>query len=166
MPGKTDLSRLNCSLARALGAVGDWWTLLIVRDAMFGVKRFSDFQQSLGIARNILSSRLERLIEAEILERQGTEARPLYALTAKGRALLPTLVALMQWGDEWESGAKPPVVVTDAAGRAIKTLEVRSQSGASLDSAGVRFAPGPGADKRTRTFFEALQPTDRDRGKA
>ena len=96
MPGKTDLSRLNCSLARALGAVGDWWTLLIVRDAMFGVKRFSDFQHSLGIARNILSSRLARLIEADILARHGTEARPLYVLTAKGRALLPALVALMQ----------------------------------------------------------------------
>ncbi|MBR1223015.1 helix-turn-helix transcriptional regulator [Bradyrhizobium sp. U87765 SZCCT0131] len=162
MPGKTDLSRLNCSLARALGAVGDWWTLLIVRDAMFGVKRFSDFQHSLGIARNILSSRLARLIEADILARQGTEARPLYVLTAKGRALLPALVALMQWGDAWQSDGKPPVVVTDTAGRAIKPLGVRSPSGASLDSAGVRFAPGPGADKRTRAFFKARDVADSD----
>lgn len=162
MPGKTDLSRFNCSLARALGAVGDWWTLLIVRDAMFGVRRFSDFQHSLGIARNILSVRLERLIEAGILERQGTEARPLYAPTAKGKALLPALVALMQWGDEWESGGEPPVIVADGAGRAVKAITVRSPSGAALDSDGVRFVPGPGADKRTRGFFKALQAADGD----
>ncbi|MGO4714274.1 winged helix-turn-helix transcriptional regulator [Bradyrhizobium sp. 2TAF24] len=148
---------MNCSLARALGAVGDWWTLLIVRDAMFGVKRFSDFQQSLGIARNILSARLERLVAADILSRQGTAARPLYELTAKGQALLPALVALMQWGDAWEVNGAPPVLVTDAAGRKVKPLEVRSPSGAVINGATVQFSPGPGADRRTRAFFKALQ---------
>ena len=103
MPGKTDLSRMNCSLARALGAVGDWWTLLIVRDAMFGVKRFSDFQQSLGIARNILSARLERLVatQAHLLEVAAALVRPggtlvhvvCSLLDAEGRDQVATFLA-------------------------------------------------------------------------
>ena len=81
MPGKTDLSELNCSLARTLDVVGDWWTLLIIRDAFLGVRRFGDFQNSLGIAKNILATRLERLIESGIMARGGSEARPTYQLT-------------------------------------------------------------------------------------
>src|SRR5688572_678684 len=102
MPGKTDFSDFNCSLARALGAVGDWWTLLILRQAFFGTRRFSDFQRSLGIARNILATRLDALTRNGVLTRDGTTRRPLYALTAKGEELLPAMVALMQWGDKWE----------------------------------------------------------------
>src|SRR5258708_26172666 len=117
MPGKTDLSQLNCSLARTLEVVGDWWTLLIVRDASLGVHRFGDFQKSLGIAKNILAARLERLAANGILERGGSERRPAYQLTDRGRALLPALVALMQWGDLWVSGSKPPGIVSDETGR-------------------------------------------------
>ena len=76
MPGKTDLSKLNCSLARTLEVVGDWWTLLIIRDAFLGVRRFGDFQRSLGIAKNILATRLERLTVNDILMRGGSEKRP------------------------------------------------------------------------------------------
>ena len=89
MPGKTDLSELNCSLARTLEIVGDWWTLLIIRDAFLGVRRFGDFQRSLGIAKNILATRLERLCEGGILERGGPERRPLYQLTERGAGWCP-----------------------------------------------------------------------------
>ena len=91
-----------CSIARALEVLGERWTLLIVRDAQLGVSRFADFQQSLGVARNILTERLNRLVEAGVLERVEYQRRPPrfeYRLTAKGRELGVALVALMQWGD-------------------------------------------------------------------
>jgi DNA-binding HxlR family transcriptional regulator len=157
MPGKTDLSELNCSLARTLEIVGDWWTLLIIRDAFLGVRRFGDFQKSLGIAKNILATRLERLCEADILERGGSEMRPLYRLTDKGLGLVPAMVALMQWGDKWASDGKPPVIVTDQQGRALAPVKLQSRGG-DVDVQAVRFSPGPGATARTRAFFDALSP--------
>jgi len=157
MPGKTDLSELNCSLARTLEIVGDWWTLLIIRDAFLGVRRFGDFQKSLGIAKNILATRLERLCENDILERCGSEMRPLYQLTDKGRGLVPAMVALMQWGDKWVSGGKPPVIVTDQQGRALAPVKLQGRGG-DVDVQAVRFSPGPGATARTRAFFDALSP--------
>ena len=155
MPGKTDLSELNCSLARTLEVVGDWWTLLIVRDAFLGVRRFGDFQNSLGIAKNILSVRLQRLAANGILERGGSEKRPAYQLTERGRALLPALVALMQWGDRWVSANKPPVIVTDEKGRLVASVKLRSDGG-DVGAQAVRFHPGPGATARTRAFLRGL----------
>jgi DNA-binding HxlR family transcriptional regulator len=157
MPGKTDLSELNCSLARTLGVVGDWWTLLIVRDAFLGVRRFGDFRSSLGIAKNILAARLERLAANGILKRGGSERRPAYQLTDRGRALLPAMVALMQWGDMWVSGSKPPIIVTDEKGRPVAPVKLKSGSDeVSVET--VRFHPGPGATARTRAFFRELSP--------
>jgi DNA-binding HxlR family transcriptional regulator len=155
MPGKTDLSELNCSLARTLEVVGDWWTLLIVRDAFLGVRRFGDFQKSLGIAKNILAVRLERLAANGVLERDGPERRPTYQLTDRGRALLPAMVALMQWGDRWVSANKPPVMVTDDKGQPVAAVKLKS-SGGDVTAQTVRFHPGPGATARTRAFFDEL----------
>ncbi len=155
MPGKTDLSELNCSLARTLDIVGDWWTLLIVRDAFLGVRRFGDFQNSTGIAKNILTARLARLVANGILDRIGPEKRPVYQLTERGRALLPAMVALMQWGDRWVSANKPPVIVTDDKGRPVTPVKLkRGEDDVTADT--VRFHPGPGATARTRAFFNAL----------
>jgi DNA-binding HxlR family transcriptional regulator len=155
MPGKTDLSELNCSLARTLAVVGDWWTLLIIRDAFLGVRRFGDFQNSLGIAKNILATRLERLIESGIMARGGSEARPTYQLSERGAELLPAMVALMQWGDKWASHNAPPVAVTDEKGRPVAAVKLRS-AGGDVGVRGVRFRPGPGANARTRAFFSEL----------
>jgi DNA-binding HxlR family transcriptional regulator len=155
MPGKTDLARLNCSLARALNVVGDWWTLLIVRDAALGVQRFGEFRESLGLARNILADRLQRLVEAEVLRREGPAARPTYVLTEKGRALLPALAALMQWGDAWASPDGAPVEITDADGRAIAPVRIEGAEG-PLDPGSVRFRPGPGADPKTCAFLARM----------
>ncbi|MBO0763632.1 MAG: helix-turn-helix transcriptional regulator [Hyphomicrobiaceae bacterium] len=154
MPGKTDLSRLNCSLARALGSVGDWWTLLIVREAFFGSTRFGEFHASLGIARNILAQRLNALVADGIMGREGTPERPRYVLTDKGGDLLPALVALMQWGDKWQSSGRPPVILTDQAGRTLPRVRVNTRDGKAVTPGILGFRAGPGANEATRRFVK------------
>ena len=104
MAKRRSFDEMNCSIARALDVIGEWWTLLVVREAFRGVRRFDGFVERLGIAPNILTARLRRLVEHGILEERPYQERPPrveYRLTAKGRDLYPTLVALMQWGDRW-----------------------------------------------------------------
>src|SRR5207247_4994881 len=107
---KRDYEGQNCSIARALEVVGERWTLLIVRDVFLGLRRFDQLQESLGIARNVLTDRLNRLVEEGILERVRYCERPEryeYRLTRKGRELNIALTGLRQWGDEYVS-EKPP----------------------------------------------------------
>lgn len=102
-------------MARSLEVVGEWWTPLILRDALLGVTRFSDFQDRLGIARNILSTRLDALVEHGVMERVPYQDHPPrydYRLTDKGRDLWVALEALREWGDRWEAPDGPPVAVT------------------------------------------------------
>ena len=127
-----------CSVARALEEVGDWWSLLIVRQAMFGSRRFSEFQQQLGIARNILVDRLSRLVNTEVLKKVDvgeTGKRYEYRLTEKGRDLFPVLVALRQWGDRWNRCEdQPALVLRDRrTGRPIPRVEVRDAEGRPVD---------------------------------
>jgi DNA-binding HxlR family transcriptional regulator len=110
---KRDYEGQDCSVARALEVVGERWTLLIVRDAFLGLRRFEQFQESLGIARNVLTDRLNRLVEEGILERVRYSERPErfeYLLTPKGRELSLALTGLRQWGDKYLS-EKPPRVL-------------------------------------------------------
>ena len=110
---KRDYEGQICSIARALEIVGERWTLLVIRDVFLGLHRFDQLQQSLGIARNVLTDRLKRLVEEGILERVAYSERPLryeYRLTAKGRDLQIALVALRQWGDEHLSDTPPRVL--------------------------------------------------------
>ncbi len=103
---RTSLAEMPCPVARTLDVVGEWWTLLIVRDALRGARRFEDFKAT-GIADNILSARLKRLVEEGILERSRYQERPdryEYVLTEKGRALGPVVQALRGWGLRWTSG--------------------------------------------------------------
>ncbi len=106
----------QCSLARALEIVGERWTLLILRDALLGLRRFDEFQASLGVATNVLSKRLERLCEEGLLERRVYRERPRrheYVLTEKGRAIGPAVIMLMKWGDRYYAGeAGPPRLTT------------------------------------------------------
>src|SRR5438876_11226190 len=107
---KRDYEGQNCSIARALEVVGERWTLLIVRDAFLGLRRFEQFQESLGIARNVLTDRLNRLVDEGVLDRVRYSERPEryeYRLTQKGRDLSLALTALRQWGDTYLS-EKPP----------------------------------------------------------
>jgi DNA-binding HxlR family transcriptional regulator len=109
---KRDYEGQNCSIARALEIVGERWTLLIVRDAFLGVRRFDEFQESLGIARNVLTDRLNRLVEEGILERVRYSERPEryeYRLTRKGADLQIALAGLRQWGDKYASDRPPRI---------------------------------------------------------
>ncbi len=154
---------MNCSIAQALEALGDWWTLLIVRDAFFGVRRFADFESSLGIAKNVLSARLQHLVDHGILARvdvgeQGERFE--YRLTEKGDALLPLLTALREWSDEWVFGrGREPVIVKDRrTNRRVPRLRVTDADGRTLGRRDLRTEPGPGA---TRETVRRLTPRER-----
>jgi DNA-binding HxlR family transcriptional regulator len=114
----------QCSAARALGLVGERWSLLILRDAMFrGFTRFSQFQKSLGVATNVLAKRLEGFVAAGLMERQPSGDQAEYVLTEKGLELKPVLVALAQWGDKW-LGPGPVVFRTESDGQPV-ALDLR-----------------------------------------
>jgi DNA-binding HxlR family transcriptional regulator len=110
---RTGFADWPCSLARSVDLLGDWWTPLVLRDAYYGVRRFEDFQRSLGIGRNILTQRLNRLVDEGLLERRQYHDRPVrheYVLTDKGRDLFPVIAALVRWGDRWLAGDEGPPV--------------------------------------------------------
>lgn len=128
----------KCSVARALNEVGDWWSLRVVLQAMYGTRRFVDFQQELGIARNILCDRLKRLVEHGVLKKVDVGEHGChyeYRLTDKGRDLFTVLVALRQWGDKWSPAAnESPLDLRDrASGRLIGEVRVRDADGRPLE---------------------------------
>src|SRR5918997_3091370 len=111
-----DFAAMDCSIARTLDAIGDRWSLLIIRDAFYGVRRFDVFQKDLGVARNVLTDRLQKLVDKGVLERRQYEERPPrfeYRLTERGRDLVGVVLAMMRWGDRWTGGGdSPPVTLT------------------------------------------------------
>lgn len=138
MVKRTSFERDSCPIARSLDAIGDWWSLLIIRDAFIGLRRFSEFQRSLGLAKNILTVRLRALVDRGILAMEpasdGSAYRE-YVLTEKGRGLFPILVALRQWSEEFDE--RPEEIATmlvDAAnGRQIQKLAILSEDGRRLE---------------------------------
>ena len=139
---------MNCSVARTLEIVGEWWTMLIIREAFSGVRRFDDIQVRLGIARNVLATRLQSLVENGILERRRYQERPErfeYRLTDKGMDLYPVLVAMLGWGDRWTAGEDgPPVVlVHKVCGKPTTPTLICAECGAELRPQDVRPQPGP-----------------------
>jgi DNA-binding HxlR family transcriptional regulator len=140
---------VNCSVAQCLEAVGEWWTLLIVRDAFLGVRRFDDFQARLGISRNILNQRLRHLVDHGVLERRPYQANPPrseYLLTDKGRDLWHVVAAMRQWGDKWAAPDGPPLRVRHmSCGRLVQVVAVCSHCGEPLDVRSVTAEPGKGA---------------------
>lgn len=140
---RTSFSDMSCSIARCLEQVGDWWTLLIVREAFFGTRRFGEFQSHLGIAPNVLGARLHGLVQHGILQAvaQSENGRVLdYRLTDKGRDLFPIVIAMLQWGDRHAPAPEgPPVQIVDREnGRPIAALQVRSDDGRVLQARDVR----------------------------
>lgn len=120
MPQRTSLADASCSIAQALDVVGDWWTLLIVRDTARGVHRFDALQQELGMSRKVLAERLRLLVDAGVLSRDAYQDRPPryeYRLTPRGRALLPVLIALQDWGDQWVMGDGETMATTAESSR-------------------------------------------------
>ena len=135
---RTHFSDAACPAARALDEIGDWWTLLIVRDALHGARRFGEFQKGLGLAKNILASRLRKMVADRILEvRPATDGSAYneYHLTQKGLRLRLVLIALRQWGEDhlFTPGEPMQVMVDKAAGRPIGRLRLTARDGRTLD---------------------------------
>jgi DNA-binding HxlR family transcriptional regulator len=141
-----------CSIARAMEMLGERWTFLILRECFYGVRRFSDMQRNLGIARNILSTRLQALVRHGILERRRYSDEPEryeYRLSAAGRDLYPAVVTIMRWGDQHLAGPDgPPVVLRHACGHPADATLVCAHCRAELHPHDVTPEPGPGAERR------------------
>jgi DNA-binding HxlR family transcriptional regulator len=139
----------NCSVAGTLELIGERWTPLILRDAFLGVRRFDEFQRDLGIARNVLQARLERLVEAGILRRELYQERPPryeYRLTHKGVDLWPVIMALRSWGDRHLFPDGPPLVVRHRdCGGTVDDRRMCSGCGAPVEPWEAEAEPGPGA---------------------
>jgi DNA-binding HxlR family transcriptional regulator len=147
---RTSFADMHCSVAQTLEIVGEHWTLLILRDCFLGVRRFDAFVERLGIARNVLTVRLDTLVAAGVLERRvydEARGRAEYHLTAKGRALWPVLTALRQWGDEWllGEGNEPVVLEHRTCGHVVHAVMTCSECGEPLVADAIRAVPGPGA---------------------
>lgn len=140
-------ANLDCSVARTLEYVGERWTFLILRDAFYGIRRFDDFRDSLGIARNILASRLNTLVEAGVMKKVPYQDRPVryeYRLTEKGRDLVPILTTLLAWGDKWETPEDPPVrLIHTECGEAMHTKAVCDGCGGDISAFNLRIEPIP-----------------------
>ena len=148
----------NCSVARSMDVVGDWWSILIVLEALRGSRHFDEFQRNLEISKGILSKRLKALQEHGVLVRVESDDSPRrveYRLTAKGSSLQTVLVALMQWGDEWmQCEAGEPVVLYNAKnGAELAKLDFVDTQGAKVEPENLRLKVGPGADKTTSARF-------------
>ena len=139
---RTSLNEARCPVARSLAAIGDWWSLLIIRDALDGVSRFSEFQRNLGISRCILTARLKNLVSLGILRMTpvGTDgAYKEYQLTDKGRDLFIVVVSLRQWGENYcfRKGERHSILVENKTGQRVRKLELLSQNGRILEHATV-----------------------------
>ena len=147
MLGKTYENEV-CSIARALEVVGERWSLLLVRNALFaGATRYTDFQRSLGIATNVLRDRLEAFVDAGIMVRRRYCEQPElyeYLLTDKGRDLVPALIALTEWGDRWSAPDGPPVSYRHTTCGSAVSHQVECTSCGRIDNAEVEARPGPG----------------------
>jgi len=152
---RKNVDSLNCSLANTLNLIGEWWTILILREAIYGNRRFEDFQQQLGIARNILTDRLKKLCDSGILERvpvkEGSK-RHEYKITPMGRDLYPALITLTQWGDRWlcPSEGVPIKFIEQETGEEIADVGIYSKQGQKLHQRDLAMIPGPGATEETK----------------
>lgn len=146
---RTSFEAMRCSVAQCLDVVGEWWSLLIVRDAFLGVTRFDDFQARLGISRNILTQRLNHLVDGGVLKRVAYSDHPPrseYRLTRKGRDLWHVITAMRQWGDQWAAPAGQPVETRHTScGHIVTAVPVCSHCGEPLDVRSVIAVAGPGA---------------------
>jgi DNA-binding HxlR family transcriptional regulator len=150
---RTSLENAECPVARSLDSIGDWWSLLIIRDAFLGIRRFSEFQKNIGLAKNILTVRLRALVEHGILTTAPASdgsAYQEYVLTPKGRGLFPILVALRQWSEEFSGESKgfSTLLVDREKGRPVRKLEPRAEDGRLLAAGDTELKPNPKVSRR------------------
>ncbi len=141
---RKNLEEDDCPIARSLSEIGEWWSLLILRDAFLGKRRFGEFEKSLGLAKNILTSRLQKLVSHGILEiapASDGSAYQEYVLTQKGKDLFPILVSLRQWGERYLFGSQGTnqILVDEINQKPIRKIEVRSHDGRELKPKDVKL---------------------------
>lgn len=148
---RKSFAQMDCSVAQCLEVIGEWWSMLIVRDAFLGITRFEDFQRRLGISRNILVDRLRSLVNAGVFERVAYSEHPPrydYRLTDKGRDLWPVITAMRQWGDKYEAPNGPPTeIVHRSCGQLTHAEMVCAWCGERLSANNVKAQPGPGRER-------------------
>ena len=163
---RKSFGNMQCPIARSLERVGEWWSILILRDAFNGLTRFDQFQKNLDIAPNMLTRRLNALVESALLERRRYSERPPrdeYVLTERGRDFRPVLWALLAWGNKHFAPEGPSVVLIDKeTGATVEPVMIDGGTGRKMTEGGVRTAPGPAADERTlrRYALEAASVDD------
>lgn len=155
MVKRTSFEKDDCPIARSLDAIGDWWSMLIVREALFGTRRFGEFQKRLGLARNILTVRLRSLADQGILKlapASDGSAYQEYLLTPKGRGVFPILVALRQWSEEFDDHPEEitTILVDQKNGRPVRKLELYSEDRRLLGAGDTALKPRPGSKRARR----------------
>ena len=154
MVKRTSFEGDSCPVARSLEAIGDWWSLLIIREALLGLRRFGEFQNKLGMAKNILAARLRSLVDHGILETAPASdgsAYQEYVLTPKGRGTFPILVALRQWSEAFDDRPEEiaTILVDREKGRPVKKLELRAEDGRLLSQAETTLKLRPAPRRRS-----------------
>jgi DNA-binding HxlR family transcriptional regulator len=151
---RTSFGNMQCPIARSLERVGEWWSILILRDAFHGVSRFDEFQKSLNIAPNMLTRRLNGLVESGLLQRRRYSDRPAryeYVLTPRGHDFRSVLLALLAWGNKHFATEGPSILLADRkSGALVDPIVVDRSSGRPLDESEFHYVPGPAANERTR----------------
>ena len=158
---RSDYPGQFCSIAKSLEVIGERWSLLIIRDVLNGNRRFGQLQQSLGVARNVLSARLQRLLDEGILERRAYQESPPrheYFLTEKGLDLWPALIALQGWGDKYSSGEEGPpmLIVHKRCGGRVSDRGICEECGETLGARDARAMPGPGLEAALAAASEQI----------
>jgi len=152
--------KMSCPIARSLERVGEWWSMLIMRDALHGMTRFDEFQNSLGIAPNMLTRRLNSLVEAGLLDRRLYSEHPPrheYVPTARGRDLRGVIISLLAWGNKHFAPEGPSVVLINrTTGAAVDPILADPATGRPIDEPDYALAPGPAASARTRQRYDVM----------
>lgn len=150
---------MHCSIAQAVGVIGEPWTPLILRDLFLGVRRFDELAQDLGISRNLLTARLERLVEAGVVERRPYQERPVryeYHLAEAGREIVPALITLMAWGDKWSTPpGGPPALLVHSCGQLFTPVVTCPHCGGEANADTITVMGGPGAAQGPGTMVLA-----------
>ena len=158
---RKSFEKMACPIARSLERVGEWWSMLIMRDVLHGMTRFDEFQKSLGIAPNMLTRRLNVLVEAGLLERRRYSDHPPrdeYVPTSRGRDFRPVLVSLLAWGNKHFAPEGPSVILLNRkTGAAVDPFLAEPATGRPVDEPDYTFAPGPVAGPRTRQRYAAVE---------
>ena len=158
---RKSFGKMACPIARSLERVGEWWSILIIRDALHGFTRFDEFQKNLDIAPNMLTRRLSGLVDAGLLQRRRYSERPPrdeYVLTARGRDFRPVLIALMAWGNKHFAPEGASVQLIDTkTGAAVEPILVDRATGRPIQQPEYALAPGPAAGERTRRRYASVR---------